>query len=146
MITIQEAIYRIQQEVPGEIPDDTVDQFKIGDPTRPLTGIVTTFIATCGVIEQAAALGANLIITHEPTFLITGMKWSGFKRMQSTTPNGGFWRRRESRYGVSTTDGMRSNRMEFWKGRCGSWGGKIIRIRICLTCSICLPKHWKSWE
>ncbi|GAP07146.1 MAG TPA: NGG1p interacting factor NIF3 [Anaerolinea thermolimosa] len=68
MITIQEAIHRIQQEVPGEIPADTVDQFKIGDPARPLTGIVTTFIATCKVIEEAAAVGANLIITHEPTF------------------------------------------------------------------------------
>jgi putative NIF3 family GTP cyclohydrolase 1 type 2 len=41
---------------------------KSGDPSQPIAGIVTTFIATCQVIERAIELGANLIITHEPTY------------------------------------------------------------------------------
>lgn len=48
--------------------DETVDTVKVGDPAQPVTGIVTTFLATTPVICEAARLGANLIITHEPTF------------------------------------------------------------------------------
>jgi putative NIF3 family GTP cyclohydrolase 1 type 2 len=55
-------------QVPGAPFDDTVDVIKTGDPDQPCTGIVTTFMATVDVIRQAIALGANLIITHEPTF------------------------------------------------------------------------------
>lgn len=46
----------------------TADTFKAGDPQKPLTGVVTTFLATAEVIRQAARQGANLIITHEPTY------------------------------------------------------------------------------
>ena len=67
-ITIQQAIDTIIAAVPGDPPPDTVDTVKIGDPAQPLTGIVTTFLATVEVIEKAAQLGANLIITHEPIF------------------------------------------------------------------------------
>lgn len=31
-------------------------------------GVVTTFMATVDVIKEASALGANFIITHEPTW------------------------------------------------------------------------------
>lgn len=68
MYTIREVIEVISRELPEKLPEDTVDTFKSGNPDVPLTGIVTTFIATLDVIEQAAAMGANLIITHEPTF------------------------------------------------------------------------------
>lgn len=47
---------------------ETVDTFKAGDPSQPVTGIATTFMATYAVLEQAAAQGCNLIITHEPTY------------------------------------------------------------------------------
>jgi len=67
-ITIQHAIDTIIAAVGAAPPPDTVDTIKIGDPTQPLTGIVTTFLATVEVIEQASQLGANLIITHEPIF------------------------------------------------------------------------------
>ena len=67
-ITIQQAIDAIIAAVPGALPTDTVDTVKIGDPAQPLTGIVTTFLATVEVIEQASQLGANLVITHEPIF------------------------------------------------------------------------------
>lgn len=47
---------------------NTVDTFKAGDPQTPVTGIVTTFLDTYQVLQQAVADGKNLIITHEPTF------------------------------------------------------------------------------
>ena len=66
--TIQQVIDTIVASVPGAPAPDSVDVFKSGDPSQPVRGIVTTFIATRQVIEQAIALGANLIITHEPTY------------------------------------------------------------------------------
>ncbi|HOT90107.1 MAG TPA: Nif3-like dinuclear metal center hexameric protein [Anaerolineae bacterium] len=66
--TIQSVIDAILREIPGAPLADTVDTFKSGDPTQPVTGIVTTFLASYAVIQRAVELGANLIITHEPTF------------------------------------------------------------------------------
>ncbi|WP_274365394.1 Nif3-like dinuclear metal center hexameric protein [Paenibacillus thermotolerans] len=43
----------------------TVDGIVAGSPDTVVTGIVTTFVASQYVLEQAAALGANLVITHE---------------------------------------------------------------------------------
>jgi len=68
MLTIQDAIDRVLTAAAVPPIPETVDTVKIGDPTRPLTGVVTTFLATSAVIARAAELGANLIITHEPTF------------------------------------------------------------------------------
>ena len=68
MTTIQDAIDTILVAVPGAPLPDSVDTFKAGDPSQHLTGIATTFLATYEVIEEAIELGANLIITHEPTF------------------------------------------------------------------------------
>ena len=67
-LTIQQAIDTIIASVPGAPFPDTVDTVKAGDTSQELTGIVVTFLATCDVIEQATRLGANLIVTHEPTF------------------------------------------------------------------------------
>ena len=67
-MTIQDAIDTIVTAAAVAPLANTVDTVKTGDPTRPLTGIVTTFMATGAVISRAAELGANLIITHEPTF------------------------------------------------------------------------------
>ncbi|MBB5394686.1 Nif3-like dinuclear metal center hexameric protein [Mucilaginibacter sp. AK015] len=46
----------------------TVDTLKSGEPGLIVTGIVTTMFATVEVIKEAAKLGANFIIAHEPTF------------------------------------------------------------------------------
>jgi putative NIF3 family GTP cyclohydrolase 1 type 2 len=67
-LTIREVIDNIIRKIPGEQNPDTVDTFKTGNPNQKISAIVTTFIATYGVIENAVKLGANLIITHEPTF------------------------------------------------------------------------------
>lgn len=49
-------------------PDGTVDRLEPGAPETEVQGIVTAFSASQYVIEQAALLGANLIITHEGVF------------------------------------------------------------------------------
>lgn len=67
-LTIQQAIDTIISSIPGAPFPDTVDTVKVGDASQEITGIVVSFLATCDVIEQAAELGANFIITHEPTF------------------------------------------------------------------------------
>ncbi len=48
--------------------EGTVDTFKLGDPEAELSRVAVCFIATPDVIKAAAEWGAELIITHEPTF------------------------------------------------------------------------------
>lgn len=48
--------------------DKTCDQLMTGNEDMEVTGIVTTFMATVEVIREAIDQGANLIITHEPTW------------------------------------------------------------------------------
>lgn len=47
---------------------DTVDTCKSGDPEREISKVATCFIATPEVIKAAHAWGADLLITHEPTY------------------------------------------------------------------------------
>lgn len=67
-LTIQAIIDRILQDIPAAPLADTVDTFKCGDPSQEVTGVVTTFLASYEVIQKTITLGANLIITHEPTY------------------------------------------------------------------------------
>jgi putative NIF3 family GTP cyclohydrolase 1 type 2 len=67
-LTARQVIDRIKAHTGGSWKKGTVDTFKAGDPSTPVTGIVTTFAATFDVLQRAAASGKNLIITHEPTF------------------------------------------------------------------------------
>ena len=67
-ITVQQAIDAIIAAIPGAPFSDTVDTIKLGDASQELTGIAVTFLTTSEVIQKAAQLGANLIVTHEPTF------------------------------------------------------------------------------
>ena len=66
--SVQNIINIILDAVPQAMRDDTVDTLKIGDGGMEVSGIVTTFTVTMEVIKQAESLGANFIITHEPTF------------------------------------------------------------------------------
>jgi putative NIF3 family GTP cyclohydrolase 1 type 2 len=52
--------------------EKTCDLLIAGDWNCEVTGIVTTFMATAEVIKAAVSQGANLIITHEPTYF-TGL-------------------------------------------------------------------------
>ena len=47
---------------------ETVDCLKAGDPDREVKKIGTCLTATPEVLRQASAFGADLLITHEPTF------------------------------------------------------------------------------
>ena len=47
---------------------DTCDTCKAGDPERDVTKVAVTMFATPDVIRQAADWGAELLITHEPTY------------------------------------------------------------------------------
>ena len=67
-MTIQQVIDLILKSIPGAPFPKTVDTIKAGDASQIVSGIVTTMFATVEVIEKAAALNANFIIAHEPTF------------------------------------------------------------------------------
>jgi putative NIF3 family GTP cyclohydrolase 1 type 2 len=67
-MTIQQVIDLILTTIPGAPFKETVDTIKSGDGQQQVKGIVTTMFATIEVIKQAATLGANFIIAHEPTF------------------------------------------------------------------------------
>lgn len=65
--TIKDVIDLLLAE-PGVSYPQTVDTVKSGDPSQPIRGVVTTFMANDEVIKKAIDLGANLIVTHEPTY------------------------------------------------------------------------------
>jgi len=67
-LTAKQLVQRIQEHVGVPWQEETVDTFKAGDPDTRVTGIAVTMMATFDVLQRAAASGANLIITHEPTF------------------------------------------------------------------------------
>ena len=46
----------------------TIDTVKLGDPSQPITGVASTFMPTFDVLRRAHAIGANLVIPHEPTW------------------------------------------------------------------------------
>jgi len=67
-MTIKQVIDLILTTIPGAPFKETVDTIKSGDDGQEVKGIVTTMFATVEVIQRTAALGANFIIAHEPTF------------------------------------------------------------------------------
>lgn len=69
-MTVREVINRIIEKTGMEpLPQDkTCDQLMTGSPDTEVTKIVTTFMATAEVIKKAIEIGANMIITHEPTW------------------------------------------------------------------------------
>lgn len=67
-LTVQQMIDTILKSIPGAPYSETVDTLKSGDPSQPVKGIVTTFLASCEILQKAVDLGANVVITHEPTF------------------------------------------------------------------------------
>jgi putative NIF3 family GTP cyclohydrolase 1 type 2 len=62
------AILAYHPDLPGY---DGCDDYKCGDPEAECTGVVSAMVASVGVVREAARLGCNLIIVHEPTFYTT---------------------------------------------------------------------------
>lgn len=68
-MTVQQVISALLDGLCGGFHiQPSCDQIACGDPEAEVTGIVTTFMATVEVIRKSIELGANLIITHEPTW------------------------------------------------------------------------------
>ena len=67
-MTIREVIATILSYHPFLFDYHGCDDFKCGDPDVECTGIVTAINPTIEVIRKAAALNANLIVVHEPTY------------------------------------------------------------------------------
>ena len=67
-LTAREVVARIKANIGVPWAEQTVDTFKDGDPETQVTGIAVTMMATLDVLQRAAAAGANLVISHEPTF------------------------------------------------------------------------------
>lgn len=69
-MTVKEVIDGILKKTGVEpLPHDkTCDQLMTGSYDMEVKKIVTTFMATVEVIKKAIDIGANLIITHEPTW------------------------------------------------------------------------------
>lgn len=67
-MTVQQVIDLILKDIPGGPLPQTVDTLKSGDGQQVVSGIVTTMFSTVEVIRKTAAVGANFIIAHEPTF------------------------------------------------------------------------------
>jgi len=67
-ITVRQVINSMKDHTTCEWTDESVDVLKTGSLENEVTGIVTTFMATVDVIKKAKSVGANMIITHEPTF------------------------------------------------------------------------------
>lgn len=67
-MNVKQVVDRIIEECAAPPLPQTCDQLMAGDWDSEVTGIACTFMATVEVIREAAARGANLIITHEPTY------------------------------------------------------------------------------
>ena len=65
---ISEIIQKLVSFHPPIDESHTTDVVKWGDPNKECTGIVVTCFASSDVIREAAKLGANLILAHEPLF------------------------------------------------------------------------------
>ena len=82
-ISVQDVIDKIILDMcGGNKIEKTCDIITSGNPENEVTGIVTTFMATFDVIREAVRLGANFIITHEPTWF-TGMDTTDWCREDS---------------------------------------------------------------
>ncbi|MBR2987917.1 MAG: Nif3-like dinuclear metal center hexameric protein [Clostridia bacterium] len=52
----------------ADIPENTCDTLKAGDPDKVIRKVGITMFATVEVIKAAAEWGADMLITHEPTY------------------------------------------------------------------------------
>ena len=67
-LTAQQVVERIQKNAGVEWQPESLDTFKAGDPSTPVTGIATTAMATMDVLTRASKEKTNLVVTLEPTY------------------------------------------------------------------------------
>ena len=67
-LTVQDVLDRMKLHVGGPWREGGVDHFVSGSPGVAVTGIATAMMATFDALNDAVTAGANLVITHEPTY------------------------------------------------------------------------------
>jgi putative NIF3 family GTP cyclohydrolase 1 type 2 len=67
-IIVRDIVETITKAVPSFRPDRTCDTIKSGSLEDPVRGVAVTFVASRAVLAKAVEIGANLVITHEPTY------------------------------------------------------------------------------
>jgi putative NIF3 family GTP cyclohydrolase 1 type 2 len=67
-LTAKALLDRITAQIGVAWKPDTVDGLKVGDSATVVTGVVTTAMASLGVLRRAVEAGANVVITSQPTF------------------------------------------------------------------------------
>ena len=67
-LTVADVLARMHGQIGAPWREGGVDRIIAGDATTPVRGIATTMMATFDALKGAVAMGANLVITHEPTF------------------------------------------------------------------------------
>lgn len=69
-VTVQDVIDVVIEHTTGAPLEagKTIDTLKAGDPGQEVTGIATTFLASLEMLKKTQELGANLVLTHEPTY------------------------------------------------------------------------------
>lgn len=68
-LTAGEIVARVKKNLGVPWNDQSYrDTFKTGGPDIVVTGIASTFMATLSVLQRSVKAGANMIVTHEPTF------------------------------------------------------------------------------
>jgi putative NIF3 family GTP cyclohydrolase 1 type 2 len=50
--------------------EKTCDQFLAGDPGAEIRGVAVSWMSTQQILEQARSRGANLLVTHEPLYIL----------------------------------------------------------------------------
>ena len=66
--TVQDVLDRMKQHIGGPWFEGGVDRIIVGSPGTEVRGIGTVMMATFDALKDAVKAGANLVITHEPTF------------------------------------------------------------------------------
>ena len=67
-LTAQQVVARIQKNLGVPWLTETLDGFKAGDPSAPVSGVATTAMATMDVLSRASREKTNLVFTLEPVF------------------------------------------------------------------------------
>lgn len=80
---VVEAILKYHPTFPAEYAG--CDDYKCGNPEDECKGIVVALVPTINVIKKAIELGANLIITHEPTFYTSKDEAGWFEDFSNST-------------------------------------------------------------
>lgn len=80
---VQDVMDWIEQAFPAQSaePWDLVG-LQVGDPKAEVVGILVALDPTCEVLEEAAGLGASLLVTHHPVWL------GGLKAVRLDEPQG----------------------------------------------------------